>query len=84
MEEGISSIIAAAFVSFLALILLLILAFAFRWLWNSTIPDVFGLKTLTLFQAIKILLLVAILFGNQALFYALAPYTSEVAPAEEQ
>ncbi|MEA1882306.1 MAG: hypothetical protein U9N31_07900 [Candidatus Marinimicrobia bacterium] len=33
-----------------------------RWLWNITMPDVFGLKTVTFWQAFRIMLIAAILF----------------------
>ena len=46
------------------LIFLAIVTLIFRWLWNTTVPDVFGLKTLTFWQAFRILLLSAILFGG--------------------
>ena len=48
----------------IALVLLAIVTLIFRWLWNTTVPDVFGLKTLTFWQAFRILLLSAILFGG--------------------
>ena len=35
-----------------------------QWLWNSTLPDVFGFKKITLFQAFKILILSTILTGG--------------------
>jgi hypothetical protein len=35
----------------------------FRWLWNITMPDVFGLKAITFWQAFRILLLAGFLFG---------------------
>lgn len=48
----------------LALILLVIFTFIFRWLWNTTMPEVFGLKTVTFWQALKILILASLLFGG--------------------
>jgi len=35
-----------------------------QWLWNITMPDVFGLKTITYWQALRLLLIAAILFGG--------------------
>lgn len=46
------------------LAIIAVLAMIFRWLWNSTMPDVFGIKELTLWQTIKILVLASILFGG--------------------
>jgi hypothetical protein len=48
----------------IGLVILAIITLVFRWLWNTTVPDVFGLKTLTFWQAFRILLLSAILFGG--------------------
>ena len=48
----------------IALVLLAIVTLIFRWLWNTTMPDVFGVKALTFWQAFRILLLSAILFGG--------------------
>ena len=48
----------------IGILLLAIVTLIFRWLWNTTIPDVFGLKSLSFGQAFKILLLSAMLFGG--------------------
>ncbi|MGD8274972.1 MAG: hypothetical protein PVJ30_03370 [Thiohalocapsa sp.] len=52
-----------------ALVLIAILTIIFRWLWNITMPDVFGLKTLTFWQAIRVLILAGILFGGHRVIY---------------
>ena len=36
----------------------------FRWIWNRTVPAVFGLKEITFWQAVGILILASILFGG--------------------
>jgi len=33
-----------------------------RWLWNMTMPDVFGVKTVSFWQAFRIMLISALLF----------------------
>lgn len=38
--------------------------FLFRWLWNTTMPEVFDTRRLSFAQALKILLLAGILFGG--------------------
>jgi hypothetical protein len=38
----------------------------FRWLWNITMPQVFGLKTITFWQAFRLLLLAGMLFNGGA------------------
>ncbi len=48
----------------IALVVLALVTLFFRWLWNITMPDVFGLKSLTFWQAFRILLLASILFGG--------------------
>jgi high-affinity Fe2+/Pb2+ permease len=48
----------------IGLIILAIITLIFRWLWNTTMPDVFGLKSLTFGQSFKILLIASMLFGG--------------------
>ncbi len=35
-----------------------------QWLWNITMPQVFNLKTVTFWQAFRLLLIAGILFGG--------------------
>jgi hypothetical protein len=48
----------------IGLIILAIITLIFRWLWNTTMPDVFGLKSLSFGQSFKILLIASMLFGG--------------------
>jgi len=48
----------------IGLIILAIITLIFRWLWNTTMPDVFGVKSLSFGQAFKILLIASMLFGG--------------------
>jgi len=48
----------------IGLIILAVITLIFRWLWNTTMPDVFGVKSLTFGQAFKILLIASMLFGG--------------------
>ncbi len=41
-----------------------VFVFVFRWIWNRTMPAVFGLKPITFWQAIGILILASILTGG--------------------
>ncbi len=50
-------IIAAAFFA-------LVFGFVVKWLWNWLMPDVFGLRQITYWQAFGLLLLAKILFGR--------------------
>jgi hypothetical protein len=49
----------------LLIVLLLIPAMIalFQWLWNSTMPQVFRLNTITFWQALRLLVIAAFLFG---------------------
>ena len=44
--------------------ILAVITLFFRWLWNTTVPDVFGFNAVTFAQAFKILLISAMLFGG--------------------
>ncbi|HEY8276567.1 MAG TPA: hypothetical protein VIG52_06190 [Methyloceanibacter sp.] len=59
-----------------ALVALLIFTFIFQWIWNAVIPDVFGLKQITLWQALGILILASILFGGHRVvnIYGASPF----------
>jgi succinate dehydrogenase hydrophobic anchor subunit len=50
--------IAAVLVAFVVFVLV------FRWIWNRTVPAVFGLKEITFWQAVGILILASILTGG--------------------
>lgn len=47
-----------------AIVALIVFMFIFMWVWNLTVPDVFGLKPITVWQALGILILSSILFGG--------------------
>ena len=52
------------------LIVLLVLLFVwigtliFTWLWNITMPEVFGLKLITFWQGFRLLIIAGFLFGT--------------------
>jgi len=58
------TLVGAAMGILIGLVILAIFTVIFRWLWNTTMPDVFGMKSLTFWQALKILILAGILFGG--------------------
>ncbi|NJM57985.1 MAG: hypothetical protein HC857_11880 [Synechococcales cyanobacterium RU_4_20] len=37
-----------------------------QWLWNTTIPDIFRLPKITYWQALRLLLIASMLFGQGA------------------
>ena len=48
----------------IVLVIVVIMVVIFRWLWNSTMPEVFDLKEISFWQAFRILLLAGMLFGG--------------------
>ena len=49
----------------LGIVLLVLLVSALlKYLWNITMPQVFGLNTITFWQAFRLLLIAGILFGS--------------------
>ena len=44
--------------------LFFVVAAVLRWLWNITMPDVFGLKDITYWQGFRLLIIAVILFGG--------------------
>lgn len=61
VAEKIAVFITALCVIFLAS---LILALPLLWLWNATMPELFGLKEISWWMAWKLMLLSSILFKN--------------------
>lgn len=64
MDEMGGILVGAVVGLIIGLIILAIITLIFRWLWNTTMPDVFGVKSLTFGQAFKILLISSMLFGG--------------------
>ena len=46
------------------LIGVVVAALLLMWLWNTTLPELFGFKDVTLWQALKILIISTILTGG--------------------
>ena len=57
-------------------VFLVIFTLVFRWIWNNVVPEVFGLKEITFWQAIGILILASILFGGHRVVHIQQPSTS--------
>ncbi|MGB4303713.1 MAG: hypothetical protein ACOX6F_06840 [Syntrophomonadaceae bacterium] len=49
------------------LLLLFLVTWLLQYLWNITMPQVFNLKEITYWQAFRILLIAAILFGGPSI-----------------
>ena len=43
-------------------VIILLLGYPVMWLWNTTLPNVFGWSTITFWEAVKINLLCSLLF----------------------
>jgi hypothetical protein len=54
----------------IAIVALIVFTFIFMWIWNLVMPDVFGTKKITPWQALGILILASILFGGHRVVYA--------------
>lgn len=52
----------------IAVVFLLLLSLLLQWLWNITIPQVFGLKEITYWQAFRLLIIAGLLFGGPVYF----------------
>lgn len=61
MESQAAGILTGVLIAF---VLIAIFVLVFRWLWNSTMPEVFAVKELSFGQSLKILILASILFGG--------------------
>jgi hypothetical protein len=77
----ISTLIGGAVGIVIALALFAVLVLVFRWLWNTTMPDVFGFRQVTFWQAVKILILAGILFGGHRVVDVPQEVSSEAQPA---
>jgi hypothetical protein len=51
-------------VFFLAILAFAVITVILQWLWNTTMPDIFGFKEITFWQALRLLLIASILFGS--------------------
>jgi hypothetical protein len=65
-------------------LIVVIIVTIFRWLWNTTMPEVFGLKQLSFWQAFKIMLLAGLLFGGHRAMDVPQQISEDTAPAAVQ
>lgn len=47
----------------LGIVFLFVAAALLQWLWNITLPDIFGCKSVRYWQALRLLLIAGLLFG---------------------
>lgn len=55
------------FIIVLGIAYFFIAAALLQWLWNITLPDLFGFKSVQYWQAFRLLLIASILFGSGSL-----------------
>jgi hypothetical protein len=85
MEQNMNENIIGAVVGIaIAAVIVAIMVVVFRWLWNTTMPEVFGLRELSFWQAFKIMLLAGILFGGHRAMDVPQQISEETAPAVVQ
>jgi hypothetical protein len=63
VEAKMVSLNALLFIPFFIAVIFLITALL-QWLWNITIPEVFNLRPITFWQALRLILIAGILFGG--------------------
>lgn len=64
MESVVGTLVGALIGLIIGLVIIALVTLFFRWIWNMTMPEVFGIKALTFWQAFRVLLLASILFGG--------------------
>jgi hypothetical protein len=66
-----------------AIVALVVFTFVFMWIWNLVMPEVFGVKQITPWQALGLLILASILFGGHRVvnIYPHAIHHSAASPA---
>lgn len=57
-------IVTAAVTIAIVVISFVVFVLVFRWIWNHTVPAVFGAREITFWQAVGILILASILTGG--------------------
>ncbi len=65
----------------LAVVLIVVLSVVLHRLWNMTLPEVFGLKPISYWQALRLLLIASILFGGAHMRVRAAEMPVAIAPS---
>jgi len=64
MENIVGGFVGAVIGIAIGIVILIVLGFILKWLWNTTMPEISGLREISTVQAIKLLFIAAILFGG--------------------
>ena len=62
-KVGTGVLVAVLFAAIMAIFAVL-LGYPTKWLWNALMPDIFGLKTITFWQAVRLLYLSGLLLKS--------------------
>ena len=68
----------------IAALVFIVLIVVFKWLWNITAPEILNLKTITFWQAVRILILASILFGGHRVTEISVPNGGAQQPAQTE
>ncbi len=70
-DSGIVKLVSAALIFFALLVLIaIIVGFPIMWLWNDTLPHIFGVGRISFWEACEIFILCGILFRSTKEFSA--------------
>lgn len=58
------------FIASVAIVLTLLATFIFQWLWNITMPEVFGLREIRFWVAFRLLLIAGLLTGGHFITFS--------------
>ncbi|MBB6218009.1 succinate dehydrogenase hydrophobic anchor subunit [Anaerosolibacter carboniphilus] len=45
-------------------LVIFLITWLFQWLWNITVPGIFGLREITFWEAFRLIIMAGILFGG--------------------
>jgi hypothetical protein len=66
MKDVLVLLVGGLTIAVASIVIVLLLGFPVMWLWNWLMPSIFGLKALTLWEAIGLSALCSILFQSSA------------------
>ena len=63
LPPGLPAVVGLIGAAVLVVLLIGLAIWLFEWLWNITVPEVFGLKEISYWQSFRLLLIAAFIFG---------------------
>lgn len=76
---GSMEVMVAIFIAFWVVVSTFIAAAVLKWLWNITLPELFGFKSVRYWQAFRLLVIAQLIFGP-AFFKLTSPPSRSVFP----